>query len=216
MAASSAARSTPSASPASRAAADSTSPSSLAAADTARVAASTSCSGTVLRANDGTAKPFLDSLRGAESRLAGVEPVAVDLRDYVTFDLAGAAGRRVVATDVLAVDVVCLEPRQSLPARTFPSADAVYTVLGGRTWVVTDEAEVTLAALQSVLIPAGVPHGLRNDSADPLILQVVVSPPDEAPVLPAGPADEAVAESADSIERRRAPLSERLRRVLGG
>jgi quercetin dioxygenase-like cupin family protein len=114
-------------------------------------------------------------------RGARADPVPVDLRDYVEFDLEGAAGRRVFATDVVAVDLVCLEPGQSVAARSFATADAIYTVLGGIAWVVTDDAEVTLHALQSVLIPATVPHGIRNDSPDPLILQVVVSPPDEAP-----------------------------------
>jgi quercetin dioxygenase-like cupin family protein len=146
------------------------------------------------------------------------EPTAVDLRDYVAFDLEGAAGRRVFATDVVAVDLVCLEPHQLVGARTFPGADAIYTVLGGRAWVVTDEAEVVLAALQSLLVPAGIPHGLRNDAADPLILQVVISPPDEAPVLPVGPADAADATAPDlppSGERREG-LVGRLRRTLGG
>lgn len=138
-------------------------------------------------------------------------PTAVDLRDYVEFDLEGARGRRVFATDVVAVDISCLEPDQQLRARTFATADVIYTVLGGIAWVVTDEAEVTLQALQSVMIPAGVPHGVRNDSPDPLILQVVVSPPDEAPPAEVGPA---VAPAAD-VGRVRPGLVTRLRRGLG-
>jgi quercetin dioxygenase-like cupin family protein len=116
------------------------------------------------------------------------DPTPVDLRDYVAFDLEGAAGRRVFATDVVAVDVVCLEPGQVVDARAFASADAIYTVLGGIAWVVTDDAEVTLTALQSVMVPAAVPHGIRNDSPDPLIVQAVISPPDEAPRAVPGPA----------------------------
>ncbi len=149
----------------------------------------------------------------ADPTAAPFEPVAVDLRDYVVFDLGGASGRRVFATDVVAVDLVCLEPQQVVEPRTFPTADAIYTVLGGRVWVVTDEAEVTLAALQSVMVPAGVPHALRNDSPDPLILQAVVSPPDEAPVLAVGPA---VEPAAQGTERSRPALVDRLRRTLGG
>ena len=161
----------------------------------------------------------LAGLRGAPTYTDGpmdatndFEPVAVDLRDYVTFDLDGAAGRRVFATDVVAVDVVCLEPRQALDARTFATGDAIYTVLGGLAWVVVDEAEVTLQALQSVMVPAGVPHGLRNDSPDPLILQVVVSPPEDAPVLQAGP----VVDPRDDEAARRPAFVDRLRRTLGG
>lgn len=141
------------------------------------------------------------------------QPTAVDLRDYVQFDLDLPAGRRVVATDVLALDLICLEPQQTLEARTFDSADAVYTVLGGKAWIVTDEVEVTLDPLQALMIPAGVPHGVRNSSADPLILQVVTSPPDDVPVLPGGPAPQAVAEHATAAARP--TILDRLRRALG-
>ena len=144
---------------------------------------------------------------------APYEPVAVDLRDYVDFDLEAASGRRVFTTDVVAVDIVCLEPNQLIDARTLPGADAIYTVIGGRAWVVTDDAEVTLDPLQAIVVPAGVPHGLRNDSADPLILQVVVSPPDEMPGSIAGPAPLAVAERAAPPKPG---LRDRLRRTLGG
>jgi quercetin dioxygenase-like cupin family protein len=138
------------------------------------------------------------------------EPVAVDLRDYVVFDQGHPITRRVLATDVMAIDLLCLEPQQVIGARTFPTADVVYTVLGGRAWVVTDEAEATLEPLQSVMVPAAIPHGVRNDSADPLILQVVVSPPDEVPAV-SGPAP---------IPRKPAKpkrsATDRLRKALGG
>jgi len=141
-------------------------------------------------------------------------PVAVDLRDYVTFDQAGATGRRVYATDVLAVDVVCLEPHQLIEARTFATADAIYTVLGGTAWLVADDAWVTLTALQSVWIPAATPHGVRNDAPDPLILQVLISPPDEAPEAVLGPA---VSEPTDPDLGAEPPGAlTRLRRALGG
>lgn len=135
---------------------------------------------------------------------------AVDLRDYVIFDLDGAAGRRVLQTDVLAVDLVCLEPGQQIPPRTFRTADVVYTVLGGLAWVVTDEAQVTLAALQAVVMPAGTPHGLRNDGIDPLIVQVLVSPPDEL-AAPSGEPLRPVVPVAEEARPRRS-----LRDLLGG
>ena len=141
------------------------------------------------------------------------EPIAVDLRDYVEFDLELPAGRRVMETDVLALDLICLEPQQTLDARTFETADAVYTVLGGQAWVVTDDAEVTLQSLQAVMVPAGIAHGLRNSSADPLILQVVTSPPDEAPVVPAGVTEQSSAERRAAAEKP--GLLDRLRRGLG-
>jgi quercetin dioxygenase-like cupin family protein len=153
---------------------------------------------------------------------APFEPIAVDLRDYVDFDLASASGRRVFATDVLAVDLLSLEPQQVVEARTFPTADVIYTVLGGRAWVVTDDAEVTLEPLQSVMVPSGVPHGVRNESPDPLIVQLVISPPDEAPEAAIGPAEPASAKRQSVrvqhavVQPPRRALVERLRRTLGG
>lgn len=106
-----------------------------------------------------------------------MEPAAADLRDHVAFDTAKAVRSRVHETALLAVDMVCLEPGQQLAARTYDESDALYAVIGGRAWIVTDGAEVTLDPLQTVMIPAGTPHGVRNDSPDPLLLQVVSSLP---------------------------------------
>jgi quercetin dioxygenase-like cupin family protein len=140
------------------------------------------------------------------------QPVPVDLRDYVDFASDGPSGRRVFTTDVMAVDVVCLEPGQFVGARTMTDADVVYTVLGGRAWIVTAETEVVLEPLQALLVPAGTVHGLRNDSADPLILQATASPPDGLPPLHEGPARRPV--RRDRQERR--STLDRLRRTLGG
>jgi mannose-6-phosphate isomerase-like protein (cupin superfamily) len=105
------------------------------------------------------------------------EPVAVDLRDYVAFDPDRAVRSRIYETDLVAVDLLCLEPGQQLGARTHEESDTVYTVIGGRAWVVTDDSEVALEPLQAVLVPAGTPHGIRNDAADPLLLQTITSLP---------------------------------------
>lgn len=104
-------------------------------------------------------------------------PVAADLRDYVAFDRDRAVRSRVYETDLVALDMLCLEPGQHLGARTHEESDTVYTVIGGRAWIVTDDSEVALEPLQAVLIPAGTPHGIRNDAADPLLLQTVTSLP---------------------------------------
>lgn len=149
------------------------------------------------------------------------DPVPVDLRHYVDFDLERPAATRVYATAGLALDLICLEPRQALPARTFEHSTVVYTVLGGRAWVVTDEAEVTLEPLQAVLVPPAVPHGVRNDSPDPLILQAVVGPPapsgDATDGQPSQVAPPRRAEQQGAGDRSaRRGLLDRLRGALGG
>ncbi len=105
------------------------------------------------------------------------DAAAVDLRDFVAFDPTHAVRSRIFVTDLMAVDLLCLEPGQELGARTHDESDVVYAVIGGRAYVVTDDREVALGPLQAVMIPAGVPHGVRNDSADPLLLQAISATP---------------------------------------
>lgn len=103
--------------------------------------------------------------------------MAVDLRDYVAFDATRAVRARVYETDLVAVDMVCLEPGQQLGARTHDDSDTVYVVIGGRAWIATDAGEAALDPLQALLVPAGTTHGVRNDSPDPLLLQTISSLP---------------------------------------
>jgi quercetin dioxygenase-like cupin family protein len=103
--------------------------------------------------------------------------VPVDLRDYVEFSVERARRVRVLATDALAVDLWCLEPGQATPVLRLASQDVAYTVLGGRSWFVTDEGEVGLDPMGSLLVPAGVVHGIDNRGVDPLIVVVAVTPP---------------------------------------
>lgn len=103
--------------------------------------------------------------------------VPVDLRDWVDFSTAEARRVRVFATDTLAQDLWCLEPQQATDVLRLADVDVTYTVLGGRAWFVTEQGEVGLDPLASVLVPAGVTHGIDNRGADPLIVLAVASPP---------------------------------------
>jgi quercetin dioxygenase-like cupin family protein len=109
--------------------------------------------------------------------------VPVDLRDWVRFDAGAATRVRVLATERLALDLWCIEPQQSTDVLDVPDADVVYTVLGGRSWFATDEGEVGLDPLGSLLVPAGTVHGIANRAPDPLIVVAVSSPPGHAPDL---------------------------------
>lgn len=116
---------------------------------------------------------------GGAGSAGGVLPV--DLRDWVRFDGGAATRVRVLATDTLALDVWGVEPHQATDVLTYADADVVYTVLGGRSWIATDEGEVGLDPLGSVLVPAGVVHGIANRAPDPLVVVAVSSPPAPAP-----------------------------------
>jgi quercetin dioxygenase-like cupin family protein len=101
----------------------------------------------------------------------------VDLRDYVDFARGAATRVRVFASDHLALDLWCVEPHQATPVLHLPDRDVAYTVMGGRSWFVTDDGEIGLDPLGAMLVPAGVVHGIDNRAPDPLIVVAVSSPP---------------------------------------
>lgn len=109
----------------------------------------------------------------------GVRPV--DLRDYVDFSAGAATRVRVYATQQLALDLWCIEPQQATPVLHEEAREVTYTVIGGRSWFVTDDGEVGLDPMGAILVPAGVVHGIDNRAADPLIIVAVSSPPSDEP-----------------------------------
>lgn len=141
---------------------------------------------------------------------SGVLPV--DLRDYVRFDEGAATRVRVFATGHLALDVWCIEPQQSTGVLHEPDRDLTYTVVGGRSWFVTDEGEIGLDPMGAMLVPAGVVHGIDNRAPDPLIVLAVGSPPGDAP------ADDPVADEQQAVryaDDSGGPLRRTLARLLG-
>ena len=115
---------------------------------------------------------------------AGARVRPVDIRDYVDPVRGEATTRRIFATEQLAVDVWCLEPRTATQPLHLPDRDISYTVLAGRSWFVTDEGEVGLDPLGAILVPADVVHGFENRSPDPLMVLASSAPPGDAPVQP--------------------------------
>ena len=103
-----------------------------------------------------------------------------DLRDWVRFSTQEAVRVRVQRTETLAVDLWCIEPQQATSVLR-AEGDVTYTVLAGRSWFVTEDGEIGLDPLGSMLIARGVAHGIDNRAPDPLIVLAVSSPPDAAP-----------------------------------
>jgi quercetin dioxygenase-like cupin family protein len=104
----------------------------------------------------------------------------VDLRDWVTFSTEAAVRVRVQRTEQLAVDLWCIEPQQATTVLR-ADGDVTYTVLAGRSWFVTEDGDIGLDPLGSMLVARGVAHGIDNRAPDPLIVLAVSSPPDAAP-----------------------------------
>ncbi len=99
-----------------------------------------------------------------------------DLRDWVRFSKDEAQRVRVFTTPTLALDLWCIEPQQATGVLQDEAAEVHYTVIGGRSWFVTDQGEVGLDPMGALQVPAGTAHGIQNRGVDPLIVLASVSP----------------------------------------
>ena len=80
-------------------------------------------------------------------------------------------------TDRSQLDLYCVAPGQSQKAHTHDAQDKIYYVLEGAGRFTLGENEERLVSGEALVAPAGVPHGLVNDGAEPLLVLVVVTPP---------------------------------------
>src|SRR5437773_2272394 len=81
------------------------------------------------------------------------------------------------ATERLYYDLYCLEPGQSQKVHSHAGSDKVYLVLDGRAQVTVGDETRELGPEEAVLAAAGMPHGVRNDTAARATLLVVTTPP---------------------------------------
>ncbi len=146
----------------------------------------------------------------AEPLAADARVIPTDLRDWVRFDPDEAQRVRVLATDALAVDLWCIEPQQATGVLLDEATDLAYTVIGGRSWFVTDQGEVGLDPMGALLVPAGTAHGIQNRGVDPLIVLASASPGGAG-------SDEPVSDRGEAIrDDRPRGLSAVLKGLFGG
>lgn len=80
------------------------------------------------------------------------------------------------ATPQFFCDVYCLEPGQSQKPHKHAGSDKLYAVLEGRVQVTVGDEAGGLQSGEVVLCPAGVEHGLANDSEARAAVLVFMAP----------------------------------------
>lgn len=68
------------------------------------------------------------------------------------------------------------EPGQEHALHAHEGMDKLYQVVQGRGMLLLEGRELPLATGELVVAPAGVPHGIRNDGAERLLLLAVLAP----------------------------------------
>lgn len=79
-------------------------------------------------------------------------------------------------SDKMLLDQYCLEPGQAQRVHSHSHQDKVYVVLAGQAMFTVGDEEELLAEGMAVIARAGVPHGVRNDSVNRVVLLVVMAP----------------------------------------
>jgi mannose-6-phosphate isomerase-like protein (cupin superfamily) len=74
-------------------------------------------------------------------------------------------------------DLYCLLPGQSQKVHSHEDSDKVYYVLEGTGRFTVGDEEADLEAGQTVMAPASVAHGVRNESREDLVVLVTMAPP---------------------------------------
>lgn len=100
-----------------------------------------------------------------------------NLQELRRFSAEKMAKNSVFQTARLFYDVYCLEPGQAQKIHTHDGSDKVYLVLDGVAHIAVGGEERDLGANEAVLCPAGVVHGVRNESQERVTLLVVTTPP---------------------------------------
>ncbi len=73
-------------------------------------------------------------------------------------------------------DLYCLLPGQAQKVHAHEGSDKVYYVLRGTGRFTIGDEEEDLKAGHAVIARAGVPHGVRNETAEDLVLLVTMAP----------------------------------------
>lgn len=79
--------------------------------------------------------------------------------------------------DHMMVGLNCLEPGQAQKIHAHDGAEKFYFVLEGSGWFTVGDEEKEAGTGSLIVAPAGIRHGVTNNSGERLSLLVVIAPP---------------------------------------
>lgn len=115
-------------------------------------------------------------LQWGSSARQGESLESTRLEEYVSFSEEKMKKNPLFDSPNLFYDAYCLLPGQSQKVHSHEGSDKVYFVVRGAGRFTVGEEAADLAEGHAVIARAGVPHGVRNDSGDELVLLVTMAP----------------------------------------
>jgi glyoxylate utilization-related uncharacterized protein len=100
-----------------------------------------------------------------------------DIRDLVRFADESARTEVLYETEHLWSQIVCLQGSQDLGPVSDPRADGLVAVLAGEVSAQVGGRRARMGQWTSAVVPAGDALTIRNASADPSVVLLVLAPP---------------------------------------
>lgn len=104
------------------------------------------------------------------------EPRPLRPEDHAVYDPAGMGKSTLFRSERVLVGLNAFEPGQEHRLHTHEGMDKVYQVLEGRGTFLLDDREVGMEAGELLVAPSGVPHGIRNDGEERLLVLAILAP----------------------------------------
>lgn len=101
---------------------------------------------------------------------------AISPMDHAVFNADKMGKATLFRSDRVLVGLNCFEPGQEHTLHTHAGQDKVYHVLSGTGVFLLEHGEVPMREGTMLVAPDGVPHGIRNTSAERLVVLAVLAP----------------------------------------
>lgn len=103
-------------------------------------------------------------------------PAAIRPEEHAVFSSEKMGKATLFRSDRILVGLNAFEPGQEHALHAHAGMDKVYQVLAGRGRFLLEDAELPMESGQMLIAPEGVPHGIRNDGDERLVVLAILSP----------------------------------------
>ena len=103
-------------------------------------------------------------------------PIPIHPCDYAVYSPTKMGKSTIFRSEHVMVGVNAFEPGQEHTLHTHQGMDKVYQVVEGEGLFLLDGKEIPIKAGILVIIPKGVPHGIRNTGGKRLLLLAILAP----------------------------------------
>ena len=103
-------------------------------------------------------------------------PETLRPEDFAAFKPDKMGKATIFESERVLVGLNCFEPGQEHALHAHAGMDKVYHVLTGRGTFLLEGRELPMEPGMMLIAPEGVPHGIRNDGAERLVVTAILAP----------------------------------------